>query len=192
MIYLLQKSFRHFARNPITESLLTGLFLLAASTGILLGPAAVLYLWHHNPQAPDTPLRAILLSQRLQNTHRLPTAFWCGLIIWIFAILPGLAHPVLGLSLWMIAVQPIWMIMLLSDRFDLPLTLAGKAVIALVRTAPQKALQLLLLGILAFCGLLLFGIGIFITLPVAVRAMHLLLDSSPTELASAVQQAYRS
>lgn len=191
MTDLLRKSFRHFARNPIAESLLTGLFLLAACTGILLGPAAVLYLWHHNPQIPDTPMRAILLSQRLQNTHRLPAAFWCGLIIWIFAILPGLAHPVFGLSLWMIAVQPVWMVILLSDRFDLPLNLAGKTVFTLFQTAPRTALQLLLLGIIAFSGILLFGIGIFITLPVAVRAMHLLLDSSPTELASAVQQAYR-
>lgn len=190
MFTLLQRSFNRFCRNPLSESLLTGLFLLAACTGIFLGPAALLYLWHHNPQVPDSPLRAMLLTQRLQNTQRLPTAFWCGLILWVVALLPGLADPILGLSLWMIVVQPIWIILLFTDRFDLPLPLAAKATFNLFRDAPQKAWQLVLLGVFGFAGLLCFGIGILITLPVAVYAMQLLLDSSPTELASAVQRAY--
>lgn len=190
MLYFLKRSFDRFCRNPLTETLLTGLFLLAACTGILLGPAALLYLWHHNPQVPNTPMRAMLLTQRLQNTQRLPSAFWCGLILWIVALLPGLANPILGLSLWMIVVQPIWIILLFADRFDLPLLLAAKATFNLFQDAPQKAWQLVLLGVFGFSGLLCFGIGILITLPVAVHAMMLLLDSSPTELASAVQRAY--
>lgn len=192
MLKHLKQSFDYFSRMPLTESLLTGLFLLAACTGILLGPAAILYLWHHNPQAVCTPppMRAVLLSQRLQNSQRLPTAFWCGLILWVMALLPGLANPVLGLSLWMIAVQPIWIILLFTDRFDLPLTLAAKATLNLFQDAPKTAWQLVLFGIFGFSGLLCFGIGILITLPIAVHAMLLLLDSSPTELASAVQRAY--
>lgn len=189
MLTLLRRSFERFTRNPLAESLLTALFLLAACTGILLGPAALLYLWHHNPQAPETPLRAMLLTQRLQNTRRLPTAFWCGLILWVVALI-GLTDPELGLPLWMILVQPLWVMILLADRFDLPLPLTAKAAFNFFRDAPQKAWALVLLGLFGFAGALCFGIGIFITLPVAVRAMLLLLEESPRELAAAVQKAY--
>lgn len=189
MLTLLHKSFCRFSRNPLAESLLTALFLLAACTGILLGPAALLYLWHHNPQLPDSPMRAVLLSQHLQNSRRLPTAFWCGLILWTIALI-GLTDPEVGLPLWTLLVQPVWVILLFADRFDLTLSLAAKAAFNLFRDAPQKAWALVLLGLFGFAGVLCFGIGILITLPVAVRAMQLLLESSPRELASAVQKAY--
>lgn len=190
MLRLLQTSFRRFSLNPLGESLLTALFLLAACTGIFLGPAALLYLWHHNPQAPADPTRAVLLTQRLQNSQRLPAAFWCGLIIWILLLLPGLADLILGVPAGIFLVQPVWIILLFADRFDLPLPLAAKAAVNLFSDAPRKGWQLILLGLIGFSGLFCFGIGILITLPVAVHAMLLLLEHSPAELASAVQKAY--
>lgn len=190
MFDCLKEGFDRFRANPVGEALLAFLFLVACATGILLGPAAVLYLWHLNPQVPEGPLRALLLTQRLQGTRRMATAFWLGLGIWVVAVLPSLHHPLLGLPAWLLLTQPLWLAIVLTDRFDLSLPVAFRATLGFLIGSPAKALPCLLFGLLATSGVCLFGIGILITLPVALRATLRWLDTAPTELAAAIQKAY--
>lgn len=191
MLPHLKDGFALFRANPVGESILAFLFLLACATGILLGPAAVLYLWHLNPQAPLGPMRPLLLTQRLQGTRRVATAFWIGLMIWVIALLPSLRHPLLGMPAWLLLTQPLWLALILADRFDLSLPVALRATLHFLLNAPSKALPCLLLGLLAHAGLFLFGIGILITLPIALRATLCWLDGAPAELSAAIQRAYR-
>lgn len=190
MIACLKDGFDYFRSNPVGEAILAFLFLVACATGILLGPAAVLYLWHLSPMAPVGPLRALYLTQRLQGTRRIATAFWLGLGIWIIAVLPSLHHPLLGFPVWLLLTQPLWLALVLTDRFDLPLPVALRATLEFLFSAPAKAVPCLLFGLLAFSGTCLFGIGVLITLPVALRAMLRWLDGASVELSAAVQKAY--
>lgn len=190
MFSCLKDGFDIFRANPLGESLLALLFLLACATGILLGPAAVLYLWHFNPQAPEGPMRALLLTQRLQGAKRMPTSFWLGLGIWFVAVLPSLHHPLLGIPAWLLLSQPLWIALLLADRFDLTLPVALRAAFGFLLNAPRKAFPCVLFGLLAASGVCLFGIGVLITLPIALRATLRWLDGAPVELAAAVQRAY--
>lgn len=191
MITCLKDGFTLFRANPVGESLLAFLFLLACATGILLGPAAVLYLWHLSPQAPVGPMRTLLLTQRLQGTRRVATTFWIGLMIWIIAVLPSLRHPLLGVPAWFLLTQPLWLAILLTDRFDLSFPVALRATFHFLLNAPAKAFPCLILGLLAHAGIFLFGIGILITLPIALRATLHWLDGAPAELSVAIQRAYQ-
>lgn len=190
MIPCLKDGFTLFRANPVGESILAFLFLVACATGILLGPAAVLYLWHLNPQAPLGPMRALLLTQRLQGSRRVATAFWLGLAMWVIAVLPSLHHPLLGIPACVLLIQPLWLALVLADRFDLPLPVALRATLRLFLDAPGKALPCVGFGLLAASGSLAFGIGVLITLPIALRATLRWLDNAPTELSAAIQRAY--
>jgi hypothetical protein len=49
---------------------------------------------------------------------------------------------------------------------------------------------MVLLGLIAFSGLFCFGIGIFVTFPIALFATLRLLEQSQRELTLAIQRAY--
>ena len=192
MMAHLREAWGRVCRNPLAEALLSALFLLASLTGILLGPAALCYLWHHNPQnAIPTPASALLLSQRLQGSARMQTAFWLGLAIWVMALLPLFASTLFGLPIWFFAIQPLWLAIAIADRFDLPLALTLRATVAFIQIAPAKAFTCMGLGLLGFLGICCFGIGLFITLPVATRALMTTLDTCALSLAAAIQRATR-
>jgi hypothetical protein len=55
---------------------------------------------------------------------------------------------------------------------------------------PLLAAQMMLLGLIAFSGLFCFGIGIFVTFPIALFATLRLLEQSQRELTLAIQRAY--
>lgn len=192
MMAHLCEAWERFCRNPLPEALLCALFLLASMTGILLGPAALCYLWHHNPQnAITSPATALLLSQRLNGNARMQTAFWLGLAIWVMALLPLFASSLFGLPIWFFAIQPLWLAIAIADRFDLPLALTLRATLAFIQLAPAKAFLCMGLGLLGFLGICCFGVGILITLPVATRALMTTLDTCALPLAAAVQRATR-
>lgn len=190
MIPFLREAWLRFCRNPLAEALLTLLALLGFCTGLLTGLSAVAYLWHHNPQHDGpSPAAAIALTQHLQSAQRARSAFWLGLGLWILALLPVCARPVLGLPLFVFLMQPLWLALILADRFDIPAPLALRTLWHFTCLAPDKALCCALLGVLGAAGSLCFGIGFFITFPVATRATLTFLDACTLQLAAAVQRA---
>lgn len=193
----LRNGWDFFRANPAGEAVLAALFLLASLTGILLGPAALLYLWHLTPKDAD-PLAQnpvignLLLFQRLQGTRRMAAAFWLGLVVWALTVLPGFHHTlVLGIPAGLLLAQFAWVAILFADRFDLPLGVACRAALRLLLDAPATALACVALGLLAWVGVFAFGIGVLITLPVALRALAVRFAANERELAAAVQGAYR-
>lgn len=192
MMLHLREAWERFCRDPLAEALLTALFLLASFTGILLGPAALCYLWHHNSQnAIRTSASVLLLTQRLQGSERMRTAFWLGLVIWVMALLPLFASSLFGLPVWFFAIQPLWLAIVIADRFDLPFALTLRATVAFIQLAPAKAFACMGLGLLGFLGVCCFGVGLLITLPVATRALMTTLDTCALSLAAAIQRATR-
>lgn len=191
MLRTLQEGFERFLRNPLGEAVAAALFLLAATTGILLGGAALLYLSHLMPKKIDHPMMAQMqLLQQIQGVHRTTAAFWIGLFIWIIVLLPSFQSPFLGIPIGWILLQPLWCALLLTHRYDLPCAVALKSVYQLTLQSPAMAFRLYALGLLAFSGLFLFGVGIFITLPIALFATLRQLDDNHRELTSAIQRAY--
>jgi hypothetical protein len=191
MFLFLREGFDRFLRNPLGETVAAALFLLASATGILLGGAALLYLSHLAPKKLDNPMMAQMqLLQQLQGVHRTTAAFWIGLIIWAIILLPSFQSPLFGIPMGWILLQPFWCALLLTHRYDLPCFIALKSVYHLTLQSPAIAFRLYTFGLLAFAGLFLFGIGIFITLPIALFATLRQLDDAHRELTSAIQHAY--
>ena len=199
-LFALREGWRFFCANPIREAALALLFFLVGLTGLFLGPAANLWLWHLDPDKPtepfgDTPLGPLVgqmaLAQRLQAPHRLPTCFWLGLLLWAVALLPAAHATLLGLiPLGLLLIQPVWLALVLADRFALPFGVACRATCRFVVDAPGRALTAMAFGLVGGLGAALFFVGLFITLPVANRALLLWLGRCHADLAAAVQKAY--
>lgn len=190
MLRTLQEGLERFLRNPLGEAIAAALFLLASATGILLGGAALLYLSWLSPKHDNPMMAQMQLMQQLQGVHRMKAAFWIGLVIWIIVILPSFQSPFFGIPIGWIVLQPLWCALLLTHRYDLPCGVALKSVYQLTLQSPAVAFRLYALGLLAFSGLFCFGVGIFITLPIALFATLRQLDDSHRELTSAIQRAY--
>ena len=187
---LLRDSFDRFSRDPVGEMFLTLLFLLGAVTGFLFGPAALLYLWHHSPQRPPASTNAVMLMiQRLQSGRRLPAALGLGFCIWLMALVPALVSPILGLPLWVFLVQPLWLMLVLADCFDLTFGVACRTFFYFLVSYPKAASLALLLAFLGFAGMLLFGVGLLVTFPIFTRALLAFLSQYSRQLAAAVQRA---
>ena len=191
MILALQEGLLRFLRNPLREALAAALFLFASLTGLFLGIGALLYLVHLMPKDNIDPVTFQLqMMQRFRGTRRVNTAFWLGIIIWVVAILPASQSLVLGIPASWLLVQPFWFALVLADCYDLALPVALKATLSFTMDNPLLATQMVLLGLIAFSGLFCFGIGIFITMPIALFATLRLLERSQRELTLAIQRAY--
>ncbi len=191
-IYIsIQEGFQRIREKPLEDLLGVLLFLFGAMTGILFGFSALLYLWycsHHRQLKNITSI--FLFIQRLQGTQRLTSAFWLGLSIWGIFCLPILLPSEIGLLLWWLLIQPFWLALFLVDRFDLSLHTVFKTLIAFLQFAPKQFMVCIILGLLTFCGLFFFGIGILLTLPIGVYAELRLLDVLQAKLSIAIQKAY--
>lgn len=194
----LRGGWRFFCANPVAEAIFAALFFLAGLTGILLGPAAVMWLWHLNPSRAGanplagTPFAPVFdqafLAQRLQGP-RLAAAFWLGLTLWAVTFFFA-AVSLFGLiPLGLLLAQPVWLALVLADRFGLPFAVACRVTLRFVRNAPARALAAMAFGLIGCAGAALAGIGLFITLPVANRALLLWLGRCHADLAAAVQES---
>lgn len=194
----LRGGWRFFCANPVAEAIFAALFFLAGLTGILLGPAAVMWLWHLNPSRAGvnplagTPFAPVFdqafLAQRLQGP-RLAAAFWLGLTLWAVTFFFA-AVSLFGLiPLGLLLAQPVWLALVLADRFGLPFAVACRVTLRFVRNAPARALAAMGFGLIGCAGAALAGIGLFITLPVANRALLLWLGRCHADLAAAVQES---
>ena len=194
----LRGGWRFFCANPVAEAIFAALFFLAGLTGILLGPAAVMWLWHLNPSRAGanplagTPFAPVFdqafLAQRLQGP-RLAAAFWLGLTLWAVTFFFA-AVSLFGLiPLGLLLAQPVWLALVLADRFGLPFAVACRVTLRFVRNAPARALAAMGFGLIGCAGAALAGVGLFITLPVANRALLLWLGRCHAELAAAVQES---
>ena len=191
MMLALQEGLLRFLRNPLREAIAAALFLLASLTGLFLGIGALLYLVHLMPKEQIDPVTFQLqLVQRFRGTRRVNTAFWLGIIIWIVAILPASQNLIFGIPASWILVQPFWFALVLADCYDLALPITLKATFYFTMDNPLLAAQIVLLGLIAFSGLFCFGIGIFVTFPIALFATLRLLEQSQRELTLAIQRAY--
>ncbi|MBR6802722.1 MAG: hypothetical protein IKM62_02745 [Kiritimatiellae bacterium] len=191
MISFLQDGYRHFMRDPLGEVLAAALFLLAAITGLFTGVGALMYLLHLAPKEGCDPITLQLqMMQRFRGTRRVSSAFWLGLLLWLIVVLPNLQNPIFGVPAAWLILQPVWLSLLMADRYDLTLPIALKATYHFTMLSPAAAIQLYLLGLLAFAGLFCFGIGIFITLPIALYAILRMMESVDRDLSIAVQRAY--
>ena len=194
----LRAGWRFFCANPVQEAVLSALLFLAGLTGILLGPAAVMWLWHLNPSRAGanplagTPFAPVFdqafLAQRLQGP-RLAAAFWLGLTLWAVTFFFA-AVSLFGLiPLGLLLAQPVWLALVLADRFGLPFAVACRVTLRFVRNAPARALAAMGFGLIGCAGAALAGVGLFITLPVANRALLLWLGRCHADLAAAVQES---
>lgn len=194
----LRGGWRFFCANPVAEAIFAALFFLAGLTGILLGPAAVMWLWHLNPSRAGanplagTPFAPVFdqafLAQRLQGP-RLAAAFWLGLTLWAVTFFFA-AVSLFGLiPLGLLLAQPVWLALVLADRFGLPFAVACRVTLRFVRNAPARALGAMAFGLIGCAGAALAGVGLFITLPVANRALLLWLGRCHADLAAAVQES---
>ncbi len=194
----LRGGWRFFCANPVAEAIFAALFFLAGLTGILLGPAAVMWLWHLNPSRAGanplagTPFAPVFdqafLAQRLQGP-RLAAAFWLGLTLWAVTFFFA-AVSLFGLiPLGLLLAQPVWLALVLADRFGLPFAVACRVTLRFVRNAPARALAAMGFGLIGCAGAALAGVGLFITLPVANRALLLWLGRCHADLAAAVQES---
>ena len=194
----LRGGWRFFCANPVAEAIFAALFFLAGLTGILLGPAAVMWLWHLNPSRAGanplagTPFAPVFdqafLAQRLQGP-RLAAAFWLGLTLWAVTFFFA-AVSLFGLiPLGLLLAQPVWLAIVLADRFGLPFAVACRVTLRFVRNAPARALAAMGFGLIGCAGAALAGVGLFIPLPVANRALLLWLGRCHADLAAAVQES---
>lgn len=197
----LREGWRFFCANPVREAALALLFFLGGLTGLFLGPAANLWLWHLEPNKPEETLLGdtllgplvgqMALAQRLQVPHRLATCFWLGLLLWCVALIPAAHATLLGfIPVGLLLIQPLWLALVLADRFALPFGVACRATCNFIADAPGRAFGAMALGLAGGLGALLFFVGLFITLPVANRALLLWLSRCHADLAAAIQRAY--
>ncbi|HIV09047.1 MAG TPA: hypothetical protein IAC79_02890, partial [Candidatus Spyradenecus faecavium] len=91
--------------------------------------------------------------------------------------------------LGLLLAQPVWLALVLADRFGLPFAVACRVTLRFVRNAPARALAAMGFGLIGCAGAALAGVGLFITLPVANRALLLWLGRCHAELAAAVQES---
>ena len=190
----LRMGWARFCLAPLQFALATLLFLLLALTAILTGPAALLWMWYVSPERPVGPLGNLVggmtLLNRLHGTNRIPAAFWLGLVIWVFGLLPGFHHALLSIiPLCVLLVQPLWLALVFVDRYNLRLSVALKSVTFLCLNAPSVALPAMAFGLLGWSGALLFGVGILITLPIAIHAQLRWLQDRHIFLVAAIQKA---
>lgn len=191
MFSALQDGYRHFMRNPLGEIIAAALFIVAAITGLFTGIGALMYILHLVPKHGCDPIALQLqIMQRFRGTRRASSAFWLGLILWVIVVLPNLQNPIFGIPTSWLILQPIWLSLLIADHYDLALPVALKATYHFTLNTPKIAFQLYALGLLAFCGLFCFGIGIFITLPIALFATLRMMEFAERDLAIAVQRSY--
>lgn len=191
MFLFLREGIERFFRNPFGEALIALLFLFAACTGLLLGVGSILYISHLTTERTNDPLLARMqMMQSLQNPQRTSTAFWLGILIWFIAILPNFQNLLFGIPVAWLIIQPFWCALLIANRYGLSVLIALRTVWFLTLHAPAVALPLYALGLLAFSGLLVFGIGICATLPIALFATLRVLETSRLEVTAAIQRAY--
>lgn len=191
--YCLSRAWETFRSNPLGEALAALFFLIGTATGLLTGVSALLYTaWLRvAPASAPGPVRLMLLPGQIQGRFRVATAFWLGLILFILFLIPSLMHPLLGFPAWYVVGQPLWIALILTALYDLPFGVALRAVVNLAFAAPGPTLVLIGLGLLAFAGVAFFGIGLFVTVPLAFRAALLYLDDLRTEISAAIQKAYQ-
>ncbi len=191
-IKTLQASWALFRRSPMMDAVATGLFLLISLTGVLTGGAMLLYTAYLGCTQSQIPvqLQWLMRMQQVQGVHKMRVAFWLGLGAWVLLFIPNLMATVLIFPLWYLVSLPLWLALLLTGRYDISLTVAGKMLWCLVTEAPALVGQLLLLALIGFGGCIFFGIGVLITLPVALRAILMLFDANEGRLRKALQKAY--
>lgn len=191
MFLFLREGVARFCRNPLGEAIAAVLFLFAACTGLLLGVGSLLYISYLTTDPTQDPMLARMQRmQALQNPQRTSTAFWLGIIIWFIAILPNFQNLLFGIPVAWLIIQPFWSALLIANRYGLSVLIALRTVWFLTLHAPAVALPLYALGLLAFSGLLVFGIGICATLPIALFATLRVLETSRLEVTAAIQRAY--
>lgn len=191
MFLFLREGAERFFRNPLGEAIAAVLFLFAACTGLLLGVGSLLYISYLTTDPTQDPMLARMQRmQALQNPQRTSTAFWLGIIIWFIAILPNFQNLLFGIPVAWLIIQPFWCALLIANRYGLSVLIALRTVWFLTLHAPAVALPLYALGLLAFSGLLVFGIGICATLPIALFATLRVLETSRLEVTAAIQRAY--
>lgn len=191
MINALHEGLIRFLRNPLREVLVAACFLVAAMTGLFLGIGALLYNVYLLPKENLDPVTLqFQLIQRFRGTRRVNTAFWLGILIWMFAVLPSWQNMFMGIPISWFLVQPFWFALLLTDTYDLSLPIALKATMHFIFNKPLIALQIGILGLIAFSGIFCFGIGICFTLPIALFATHQQMNRYRHEISLSIQRAY--
>ena len=188
----LRSGFQALIQNPLGETIGTFAFVLACMTILLCGPAAAIYFWMHSPERPAGPMGMMLTAERFRNTKRMNTLFWIGIIMWAASALLGWAFHLTGLAVVLLIQQPLWLAMMIADRYDLTLGVALKTTFVYIVTAPMQALPILLLGLLGTSGLAIGLIGVLFTMPIALHAaLRLLADAAQNlELPAAIQRGY--
>lgn len=196
--YDLCEGWRFFCANPVSEALYSVLFFVAGLTGLFLGPAAIMWLWHLNPDRDGvnplsgTPFASLLnpalLTQRFLGP-RLASTFWLGLLVWAVMLFLATFHLFEFIPLGMLLVQPIWLTLVLADRFGLSFGVACRVTLRFFFKAPARALMAMTFGFIACSGVVLAFIGLFVTLPLANRALLRWLDRCHADLAAAVQES---
>lgn len=192
-LHYLKEGVQRFVRNPLGEVVVALFFLLAVVTGIFAGIGSLLYLRRLRDDAPTAGMGGLLLLlQQSQDAKGIRASFWLGVLVWIFLFFPSFSCLFAYIPLGWLLASPCCLALALIERYELSFTIALKAVWFFLVGAPLHALMSFALILLAFSGVLLGGIGVLFSLPVALYALLRHLDSCSTPLAVAIQKAYSS
>ena len=192
-LHYIKEGVQRFMRDPLGEVVVALFLLLAVATGIFAGIGSLLYLRRLRDETPTAGMSGLLLLlQQSQCTKSLKATFWLGIIVWVFLFFPSFSCLFAYIPLGWLLALPFCLALALIERYELSFTIALKAVWFFLFSAPLHALTCFALILLAFSGVLIGGIGVLFSLPVALYALLQHLDSCSTPLAVAIQKAYSS
>lgn len=213
---IFKSSFLEFKNAPVKYLIVTLLFLLGSATCILTGVSVIAYLWFlsrstQNQQHPFSPfqntqykplLDTLSFSSRLAGRNRLTSLTTLGLFVWSLFIIRafGFEARLFGTPLFWYFCQPLFLVMMIADAYDLNLKIAIRTAILFVRHSPASAFVIIALNFLTYAGSWLallpfafaeyFSLLFLVTLPLFLRTSLLYMQQCSKSLHSAIQKAY--
>lgn len=216
---MLNLSIAEFKAAPFKHIVVTLFFFLGVMTGLFAGITIMAYFWflskpvstrtnilHFEPfmnaQHPRL-LRAMQFSMHFSGHHRTMVLSLLGFLLWILITLTsfGFHELFLGTPICWYFCQPILLLMMIVDAYDVELKIASKALWHLVSHKPIIPFSLMAISFCSFSGIWIsyiplggveryFSFLILVTLPIMLRTSLMLFRQFASVLNDAIQKAY--
>lgn len=219
LLFVLKLSLIEFKAAPLKHIFATLFFFLGAMTGLFTGVATIAFMWFlsrpissKTTQPHFTPfintrqqrlLSVMQFSQHLAGKNRIVSLSIYGFGLWIFIFITafGFNACFFGTPLYWYFCQPIFLMMMIADAYDVDIKIATKATYHLCRIAPMTIAILVLLNFSSFMGIWLsyiplggleryLSLLILVTVPILLRASLAYFHQSASLLNNAIQKAY--
>lgn len=206
LLPLLKKSLQAFKQSPLEMIFATVALVGATFTALFAGIALLIYLWflsqaiQYNPQ--NIMLQRMKLMLQFQGLHRLRSLTLIGFLLWfgVMFMVSSESDFIFGFSPFWFLMQPLLLVALIANRYDLPVRLSFHVAGYFILSAPAQALQIMCTALLGlsgiWCGRIFddasfLSILFFVTLPIAMTTAIQLFEAANETLAHAIQKAYR-